>query len=442
MKRVVLVTAAVGLSSLVASGVRAQEHDHQHHHLAPTGAEEISQSAEPPAGGMRMSGPLGIPMSREGSGTAWLPDETEMRMVHGRLGPFDLMGHFNAFGGVDYQSSPQGSSQPLSANWFMGMATTSVAGGELKFRSMLSLEPFTMPKDGYPLLGQTGESYNGQPLIDRQHPHDLFMEVAAMYTRPVGSDFAVQIYGGPAAEPALGPSAFPHRQSAAADPLAPLGHHWHDSTHISYGVVTAGLLTRWAKIEGSWFNGREPDENRTDFDLRAFDSYAARLTVNPSARWSVQGSYGYLASPEALAPDESVRRYTASAVHTVRLGGDHSWATTAVLGINQPANDDVTFGGLLESSLDLGTLGITFARIEQLEKSAHDFGLPQESTFSISSLVLGHVHPLPDIASVEPAIGVRGSVNLVDPGLEARYGTRVPVGVMAYLRLAPTKMQH
>jgi hypothetical protein len=365
-----------------------------------------------------------------------------MRMFHGRLGPFALMGHFNAFGGVDYQSSPQGSGQPLSANWFMGMASTDVGGGELKVRSMLSLEPFTMPKDGYPLLLQTGESYNGQPLIDRQHPHDLFMELAAMYTRPLGSNLAVQVYGGPAAEPALGPSAFPHRQSAAADPLAPLGHHWQDSTHISYGVVTAGLLTRWAKIEGSWFNGREPDEDRYDFDLRAFDSYAGRLTVNPSPRWSLQGSYGYLASPEALAPDESVRRYTTSAMYTTPLGEGRSWATTAVVGFNQPSAGDVTHGILLESSVDLASWGITFARIEQLAKSAHDFGLIQEGTFAISSLVLGHVHALPALAAIEPAIGVRASANLVDPGLEARYGTRVPFGVMAYLRLAPTRMQH
>jgi hypothetical protein len=350
------------------------------------------------------------------------------------------MGHFNAFGGFDYQATDRGASQPLSTNWFMGMAHTEVGGGELKARTMLSLEPLTVGGDGYPLLLQTGETFQGRPLVDRQHPHDLFMEAALMYTRPLGSNVALQVYGGPAAEPALGPSAFPHRQSASADPLAPLGHHWQDSTHITFGVVTAGILTRWAKIEGSWFNGREPDEDRYGFDLRAFDSYSTRLTVNPNRHWSLQASYGFLESPEARAPDESVQRYTSSATHTVRFGEGRSWATTALLGVNQPSEGDVTHGALIETSLDLGHLGITFARLEHLAKGAEDFGLPQDETFTISSLVLGHVHAFPHVASIEPALGVRVSANLVDPALESRYGTRFPLGIMAYLRLAPMKM--
>jgi hypothetical protein len=422
--------------ALFSFSAHAQEH---HHDNAPP-SPQVSRPAQPAEHDMKMTGPLGIPATREGSGTAWVPDETEMRMVHTKVGAFDLMGHYNLFGGYDYQSSRSGASQPLSANWFMGMAQTALGGGELALRAMLSLDPLTVGKKGYPLLLQTGETYQGQPLIDRQHPHDLFMETALMYTRPLGSDIAVQLYGGPAGEPALGPSAFPHRQSASADPLAALGHHWQDSTHISFGVVTAGVMTRWAKLEGSWFNGREPDENRYDFDLRPFDSYSTRVSVNPGPRWSLQASFGYLASPEALRPDESVRRYTTSATRTVRFGDGHSWATTAVLGFNQPSQGDVTHGALIETSLDLGRLGITFARLEHLIKAAEDFGIDQDRTFTMSSVVLGHAHPLPAVASIEPSLGVRVSANLVDTGLEPRYGTRTPVGIMAYLRLAPEKM--
>jgi hypothetical protein len=425
----------LGGSVLISASAFAQDHGQ---HAPPP--EEVSRPAEPPAGEMRMTGPLGLSVTREGSGTAWLPDETEMRMVHTRVGPFHLMGHYNAFGGFDYQATARGASQPLSTNWFMGMAHTEVAGGELKARTMLSLEPLTVGADGYPLLLQTGETFEGRPLIDRQHPHDLFMEAALMYTKPLGSDVALQIYGGPAGEPALGPTAFPHRQSASADPLAPLGHHWQDSTHITFGVLTAGIMTRWAKLEGSWFNGREPDEERYDFDLRGFDSYSARLTVNPNRHWSAQASYGFLESPEALRPDESLQRYTASATHTTGLGEGRSWATTAILGINQPSEGDLTYGALLETSLDLARLGITFARLEHLAKGAEDFGMPQDATFLVSSLVLGHVHALPHIASIEPALGVRVSANLVDEALESRYGTRFPLGIMAYLRLAPMKM--
>ena len=285
---------------------------------------------------MHMQGPLGISPNREASGTAWLPDETEMRMFHGRAGPSTSMGHFNIFGGLDYQGSDQGDSQPVSSNWFMGMAETRVAGGYLKARAMLSLEPLTVGEDGYPLLLQTGETYQGQPsgrpATSTRSVHGDRADVHAA-DRIRRRHPGVRRAGG---EPALGPVAFPHRQSAAADPLAPLGHHWLDSSHITFGVVTAGIMTRWAKLEGSWFNGREPDEDRYDFDLDSFDSYSGRLTVNPSPRWSLQVSYGYLDSPEALHPDEAVHRYTTSAIHTARWGNGRSWATTAALG-REPA---------------------------------------------------------------------------------------------------------
>src|SRR5213593_4131529 len=172
-------------------------------------------------------------------------------------------------------------------------------------------EPWTIGARGYPLLLQSGESYGGTPLHDRQHPHDLFMELAALYERPVGRDLGLSVYLAPVGEPAVGPVAFPHRPSAADDPLAPISHHWQDGTHITFGVVTAGVFTRDVKLEASWFNGREPDENRTDFDYagRRLDSYSGRLTVNPGPRWSFSAWYAYLKSPEGLHPDESLHRF-------------------------------------------------------------------------------------------------------------------------------------
>lgn len=118
------------------------------------------------------------------------------------------------------------------------------------------------------------------------------MELAATYAFEVGRGLGVEVYAGLAGEPALGATAFPHRSSAMPDPLAPLSHHWQDATLISYGVLTVGVFDRWAKLEGSWFNGREPDEDRYDLDLSGFDSSAARLSVNPSPVWSLQASYG------------------------------------------------------------------------------------------------------------------------------------------------------
>ena len=223
------------------------------------------------------------------------------------------MAHYNLFAGYDRQNGERGDYQWISTGWGMLMESRSLWGGGLVRRQMLSLEPWTTTKGGYPLLLQTGEEVDGEPLHDRQHPHDLFMEIAAVYSRPLSDSLAFQVYVAPSGEPALGPTAFPHRMSAFSDPLAALSHHWQDSTHIAFGVLTAGVLTRKIKLEGSWFNGREPDDERYDFDFRPLDSYSGRISVNPTPSLSFQASYGYLKSPEELHPEESVHRLTASA---------------------------------------------------------------------------------------------------------------------------------
>src|SRR6185437_9992593 len=223
---------------------------------------------------------------------------------------WDVMLHGVAFLQYDDQGSKRGDRQLGSVNWGMLMAGHDLAGGRLGLRGMVSADPFTVGARGYPLLLQSGESYRGKPLFDRQHPHDLFMEIAALYDHAIGNNAAVSLYVAPVGEPAIGPVAFPHRPSAMNDPLAPIGHHWQDATHIAFGVLTAGLFTHSVKVEGSLFNGREPDENRTNFDYRgrSLDSYAGRVTWNPAGQWSVAGSYAYLKSPETTHPEESMHR--------------------------------------------------------------------------------------------------------------------------------------
>src|SRR2546428_434644 len=219
--------------------------------------------------------PLGVPEQRAGSGTSWLPDATPMHAIHLAWGSWTLMTHGAVFLQFDDQGGPRGGSPLGVVNWGMLAASRGALGGRLHLRLMLSAEPFTIGARGYPLLLQTGEEYGGAPLVDRQHPHDLFMELAALYERRIADNLAASIYLAPVGEPALGPPAFPHRPSASSDPLAPLSHHWQDATHITFGVITAGLFTRSVKVEGSVFNGREPDENRTDFDYagRRLHSY-------------------------------------------------------------------------------------------------------------------------------------------------------------------------
>ncbi len=301
-----------GLAALLALGVCSRA-SAQHAHEHPAGHAQVP--GVPP-------NVVALERMHNASGTAWQPEVTPHQALDFSEGPWVLMVHGLLFAGYDAQGGERGAKAVTAMGWVMAMVERSFETARLTGRVMVSPEPATVRNGGYPLLLQTGETYRGQPLDDRQHPHDLFMELAALYTQQVTEGLGVQLYVAPAGEPALGPVAFPHRVSAMFNPLASLGHHWQDSSHIRFGVLTAGVFTRSANLEGSWFNGREPDECRWDLDLRRPDSYAARLTVNPTAGLSAQASCGHLASPEALHPDESVNRITASATFVLPLDSE------------------------------------------------------------------------------------------------------------------------
>lgn len=428
MKRRGAVAAALGALVLTTAPAGAQ------HHEQPQGEH----------GAHAMTGPLGLPMQQSASGTAWQPASTPMHGHMLSVGDWRVMVHYLVFAGLDVQGSDRGETEAVTTNWGMAMAQGPLLGGQLTGRVMLSLEPVFLGEDGYSLLLQTGETSGGEPLVDRQHPHDLFMEVAALYAREISDDVAFQLYAAAAGEPALGPIGFPHRMSAEADPLAPLSHHWQDSTHILFGVLTAGVFTRRVKLEASWFNGREPDEERYDFDLRAPDSHSARLSVNPSDDWSGQISYGYLSEPEfALHPGEDVERITASLTHNRALERGN-WATTAAWGQNRPDEDPTSNAYLVESHLELAGNHV-FGRAEYVQKSGHEFALEgplEEETFSVGALALGYARDLGSWHGLVPGVGVRAAINAVPEDLEFRYGTQVPLGAMVFLRLRPAEMAH
>ncbi|ATB28672.1 hypothetical protein [Melittangium boletus] len=382
-----------------------------------------------------------IPLMRRGSGTSWQPDLFPPAMIHGQVGNWGLMFQGLLFGGYDVQGGPRGARALEALGWAMLMAEREWSSGQLVLSLMLSPDPLTAGANGgYPLLLQTGESYRGEPLRDRQHPHDLFMELAASYTHYFSDTWGLMLYVAPAGEPALGPVAFPHRVSARFDPLAVLGHHWQDSTHISFGVATVGLVTPLAKLEVSAFNGREPDENRYDLDPRAPDSFSVRLSANPTTRVSAQVSYGYLASPEALEPEVSANRFTASATYHAPVGARGFWATTAVFGRNLESGEPPTNSALLESSVDLDGHHAVFGRVEYVRKTGHDLVLPEaleHQTFDVGALALGYVYQFAPWGPVKAGLGARGAVNLVPESLVPFFGSRTPVGGMVYVRLAP-----
>ncbi len=392
----------------------------------------------------RMAGVLGIPHTRLGSGTSWQPQAAPHYGWHFVRGSWTLMVHGVVYAEYDRQLGTRGDNQVGSINWGMLMAMHSLWGGMLHLHGMLSAEPATIGSRGYPLLLQSGESYHGEPLHDRQHPHDLFMEVAAIYEHAVARDLALSLYVAPVGEPAIGPVAFPHRPSAASDPLAPLGHHWQDATHITYGVLTLGMFSRRWKAEASIFNGREPDEHRTDIEVRRLDSYAARIFYNPDQNWSFSTSAAYLASPEVLHPDESLHRYSASVMNTRLLRSRGEWSSSIIYGANAVTGARVANSALAETDVSLDGINTFFGRAEFVQKSAQDLAVADESDmrrYDISALTLGYSREIVRARGLTLGASILGTMSVVPPTLTSTYGTRYPKGYAIFLRLRPDRMR-
>lgn len=395
------------------------------------------------------AGPLGISMDRMGSGTTWIPDAVSVPSYGSVIGAWDVMLHGFVFAQYDHQSGPRGDEQFGSLNWGMLMASRPLAGGRFQARTMLSLDPATVSNRGYPLLLQTGETYRGERLHDRQHPHDFIMELGLLYERAVTDGVGVSVYAAPSGEPALGPVAFMHRPSSMDMPTAPLGHHWQDATHIAFGVVSAGVFTRHWKLEGSVFNGREPNEDRWDFDRLRLDSYAGRLTVNPSANWSMTVGYGYLDSPESIEPDESTHRATASILHGARIGANGRWASSVVWGSNRHEGEPrATHSALVETQASFNMRHTVLARAEFAEKSAADlvvdtpvFGFASDRQFDLGSLSLGYIFEAKRWHRTTLGVGAIGTVGVIPAALDVAYGARAPTGLVVFLRLRASQSE-
>lgn len=380
---------------------------------------------------------------RESSGTAWLPDATPMHAFHRQAGAWEVMLHGNAFVQLLHEAAPEdrGDTQAGSINWAMLMGRRPIGDGRFGVRGMVSLEPWTIRGCGYPNLLATGEVCEGHSIHDRQHPHDLIMEAAAEYDRPLRAGLRWQVYGGLAGEPALGPPAFPHRTSAMANPLSPIVHHWLDATHISYGVVTTGVYTSLWKLEASAFNGREPDEERADLDLDVLDSFAGRLTVAPSEALTLQVSAGWLHDAEPGdpgGPRVDVTRAAASATHHHRFGSGHLWATTVGWGANREEGE-MTHGVLVESSASFADRQTWFGRIELNGKPAHALDLVGHEVFTVGKVQVGYARYFDTQFGLQPGIGGSVSASFVPAALKSQYGGRAPLGVGLFITFRPPR---
>jgi len=388
-----------------------------------------------PEPGMSMQGLYGpYGMTRESSGTSWQPESADMEGLHRMAGPWTTMAAGQLSGIYTHQGGARGGDQAFNESMAMVMARRALDDGAIGLRAMASLEPLMGPR-GYPLLFQTGETANGiDPLVDRQHPHNLLLEVAASYSRTLGPNSSLFIYGGPIAEPALGPPAFMHRFSSEDNPEAPISHHWIDSTHVAFGVVTAGAVRGVWKMEASAFNGREPDQHRYGVQFRGFDSGSVRLSFNPNEHWALQASAGRLASPEQLEPSVAVRRTTISAIHDDRLGDAH-WQATIAVGRNTPTGRSTTTAAIADATVHFGERRSVFMRYERAEKDElFSAGTePALPTPAISKLSLGYVVDIVTVGHVAIGLGGVVSAHWIPADLVPAYGER-PSSYTLFLR--------
>ena len=380
-----------------------------------------------------MVGILGsYPMTRDASGTSWQPDTASHMGIHWMTGEWSMMAHLRLAGVYDTQSGPRGDEKLFLEGMGMLAARRDFAGGDtLNLRAMLSPDPF-MGKSGYPLLLASGETANGTtPLIDRQHPHDLFMELSASFTHYLSAADSVFAYVGYPGEPALGPPPFMHRASGMDIPQAPITHHWLDSTHIVFGVITAGFVHRDWKLEVSQFTGREPDPFRFGFDPIRLDSTSARVSWNPNEHWSLQASWGSLHSPEQLAPRVNEDRVTASASYVTQLGEGGSWATTLAWGLKQERPGPDLNGVLLESEYKPSDPWTLFARAEWEENAELS---PLDGVENVGTLALGAIRDVHVADHWKAGVGALYAFDVVPSALKSVYGSD-PHGAMVFVRL-------
>jgi len=402
----------------------AQSHEH---HDAHEGHEEISTMAS-------LSGLLGpYPMGRDASGTAWQPDVSSHGGVHRSAGYWMLMGHVMLNGVYAWADGPRGDEKAFLAGMVMGSARRGIGeNGTLNLRAMLSPEPF-MGGNGYPLLFAAGESANGvDPLIDRQHPHDLFMELSASYAHRIGEDTSVFVYGGLPGEPAFGPPAFMHRMAAMDSPEAPITHHWFDSTHITFGVITAGVTRGDWKLEASRFRGREPDEERYDIETGALDSTALRLSWNPTENLALQVSWADIISPEALHEDEDEERWSVSGIYTQRVGNEGWWSTTLAFSNKERSDGASLDAWLVEAALHPNDRWTIFARGEAIETD--ELGGDHGPIESVERLSLGAIRDFRINDTTIFGVGALVQQHFASDALEASYGGDQD-GAMAFVRL-------
>jgi hypothetical protein len=391
-----------------------------------------------------------MPSFHASSGTAWQPASVPETMWMISPGGWELMLHYTVFITYNQQGGPRGEGKAESTNYFMFMEQHRLGAGTLLLQQMFSAESLTSPHPGFPELFQTGETYHGQPLVDHQHPHNVFAELSALYTLPISEKVTWLLYGGPSAEPALGPVTYMHRQSASENPEAPLGHHLQDSTHTSFGVVTTGFIFDFAKfalfkVEGSAFNAHEPNEERWSIQLAPLDSWSFRASAAPTRNWTAQYSVGFLQHPEALDPNNEMRQSASLEYNRPLSGGklgNGNWASSLIWGRKHKELDNTTQNSyLFESTLNFLARNYAYTRLELVDKDELFPEDPAHPSYRIGAYTFGGVRDL--VHSEHWQVGLGGDVTFYSKpaALDPIYGDN-PVSFHVFVRIRPGLMEH
>jgi len=333
-----------------------------------------------------------------------------------------------------------------SQNWFMGGGEHALGPGRLTLQAMLSLEPFTIQPQGSPQLFQTGESYQRVPLVDFQHPHDLLMNLSGSY-RYSTAVATFDIGGGLVGAPALGPTAFMHRESARDNPQVPLTHHSMDSTHISWGVVTAGVERGGFTLEASGFRGEEPDEDRINIDRPRIDSYSGRVSWRRGP-WAVQFSGGRLHEPEWFEPYDETR-LTASLefngnVRTRPVSATFGWGESREAVVQNGVSDNFLAEWDVRASRAISIYG----RAEIVEKQilglgTHSKGEVYAEVYShVDVLTIGAIHDVLSARWAHVGIGADMTLYHLSPDLLGDFEGSRSYHVFARWRPGAPQMHH
>jgi hypothetical protein len=429
----------------VTPAVKAQ-HNHQHTPAAAeTNPTETHEHHHQGAGSGENASPnrsTGFLFSL-GSGTSVNPASWPMPMVMQRAGGWNLMWMGQAFLVSTQQSGPRGGDKIYSANWGMLAAARNVGRGSLMVRGMVSLDPLTVTGKRYPLLFQSGETANGAPIVDGQHPHDLLMELSIHYARPISEKAMINFYYAPVGDAALGPIAFPHRASAMELPQATLGHHWQDATHIANNVVTAGLTYGKFRIEASGFRGKEPNENRWNIDMGPIDSWSSRVTWQPGRNWVAQVSAGRLRRPETTHEDDVVRS-TASVHYTRPVRGTLGWSTSLIWARNYKTIGRYSTNAILAETVvpvtrkNLLTARAEWSQRDELFEYDHDlahriYDETGKRAHNVGAYTIGYTRELRSAGALHAAAGFNLTAYSLASTLKPYYGSR-PLGASVYLR--------